>query len=98
MADDGLLGQRLRLRPVLVSGRLICERLNELISEYFNVGPLVVVEGVGGLLCLFAGDHGHAGGRVKGLVVFLGDDDGGVGVAPEDPLVPHEVVVDEFAD
>lgn len=47
---------------------------------------------------LLAGDHGHAGGGVKGLVVFLGDDDGGVGVAPEDPLVPHEIVVDEFAD
>ena len=31
------------------------------------------------------------------VIVFLGDDYGGIGVSPEDTFVPHEVVVDEFA-
>lgn len=44
------------------------------------------------------GPHGDLGLLVVVVVVFLGDDDGGVGVSSEDALVPHEVVVDELAE
>jgi hypothetical protein len=84
------------LGGVLVAGRFVGEGLDELVGEDLNVGSAVAFEVAGGLLGLvFGGDGG--GGVVVGVVVFLGYDDGGVGVAPEDTFVPHEVVIDEFA-
>jgi hypothetical protein len=84
------------LRRIFVARRFVGEGLNELICEYFNVGSSIRVESVGGFLRLFASVHGHPGVSLIGCVVLLGDDNGRVGISPEDSFVPHEVIVDEF--
>ena len=97
MSNYRFLRQGFSLRGVFVTRRFVSEGLDELISEYFDVGPSIGLEGVGGFLGLFPGAHRHPGVGVIGCIVFLGDDDGRVGISPEDSFVPHEVIVDEFA-
>lgn len=96
MTDDLVFGKREGLRAVLVAGGFVGEGLHEFVREYFDVCAFVVVEGVGGFLGGFLGAVGVGLGVEVG-VVLLGNDDGGVGVAAEDALVPHEVVVDQLA-
>lgn len=98
MADDGPIGQRIGLRGILVARRLVSERLHELIGEDLDIGAFAALEGRCSLLRLADGPHGDLGLLVVAVVVLFGDDDGGVGVAAEDALVPHEVVVDELAE
>lgn len=97
VADHALLGQRLSLRGVLIPGRFVSQRLHELISEYFDVGPFVALKVAAGLLRLPDGLDGYLGPILIAILILLGDDDGGVGIAPEDPLIPHEIVVDQLS-
>ncbi len=97
MADDWPIGQGVSLGGVLISGRLVSQRLHELVSEDLDIGAFATFKGRGSLLGLADSPHGDFGLLVVGVVVFLGDDDGGVGVAAEDTLIPHEIVVDQLA-
>lgn len=97
MSDHALLWQWLGLRGVLIPGRFVSQRINELISEDLNVSPFVAFKVACGLLWLFDSLNGYFGSILISILILLGDDDGRVGIASEDPLVPHEIVVDQFS-
>lgn len=76
VSDHALLRQWLGLRGVLVLGRLVGQRLHELIGEDLNVRPLVALKVAAGLLRLFDGLDGYLGSILISVLILLGDDDG----------------------
>ena len=76
MSNYWFLRERLCLRSVFVSRRFVCEGLDELVCEDFDVGSSVVFEGISGLLYFSSGAHGDFVGGVVGSIIFFGDDDG----------------------
>jgi hypothetical protein len=96
--DDGLFGEGIRLGCILVPGGFVCERLDELVGENLNVCALVrgllklngLLPDLEVLLSVF---------RLLLLSVFhvFQSDQRGMGVPTEDTLIPHEIVVNEFA-
>ena len=98
MTDYQLFHDEVSLGGVLISRGFIGEGLHVLVSEDLDVGaPVSHVLVVFGLVA----GHGFAplgSGVGVGHVDVLGSgDEGGVSVAPDDSLVPHEVVVNELA-
>lgn len=91
------LGQGIGLRGKLIARRLVRQGLHELVGKDLDVRPLIAVERTRRFLLRFDGLDGDVGPALVGVVVLLGDDDGGVGVSSEDALIPHEVIVDELA-
>lgn len=97
MPDDRLFGQGVRLGRILVPGGFVGQGLDELVGENLNV-------------CAFVWGLLKLNRLLPDLEIFLGvfelllsilhvfqSDEGGVGVATKDTLIPHEIVVDEFA-
>lgn len=93
---DCLLREGISLWGIFVFGRLVSEWLYEFICKYLNVGSFVGLETIGGVLLLDSFDW-NSRPVVEGVIVLFGDDNGWVSVSPEDPLVPHEVVIDQFS-
>jgi hypothetical protein len=96
MPDHTLFRKRLSLRGILILGRFISERLYKLIGENLNVSSLIAFEGIGGFL-LFDGLDWYLGPIFIAIIILFGDDNGGVCISPEDSLIPHEIVIDEFS-
>jgi hypothetical protein len=96
MPGDWFLREGISLRGIFVFGRFVSEWLYELICKYLNIGSFVGLEAVGGVL-LFDSFDWDSGSVLVGIVVLFGDDDGWVSISPEDPFVPHEIVIDEFS-
>lgn len=92
VSDNRFIGQRVGLGCVLIPGRLVSEGLNKLISENFDIGPFV-----GGffdldrLLLQFKVPSGVF--DLLGVFNVFEGDQSCVSVAPEDSLVPHQVVI-----
>ena len=98
MTNDWFLRKRLCLGSILVSGRFVSKRFNKFISEDLDVCSFVALEGICSLLNIFPGAHRYIHSGIEGLIVFFRDDDGRVGISSEDSFVPHEVIVDKFAE
>lgn len=98
MPDDRLINHKVRLGPILVARGLISEGFHVLVGEDLDVGPpvphlLIVVVFLPGHRLGFLG----GGVGIRDFGIFGGGDEGRIGVASDNALVPHEIVVDEFA-
>lgn len=94
MTRDLCFRQTICLLSIFVFGWLVSQCLNEFISEYLNVSPLVAqFKG----FCCFRLYTWLRWRFLNRLVVGLDADNRCDCVTSEDAFIPHEVVVDEFA-
>ena len=97
VSDDRLLGQSISLGCVLIPGRLVSQGLDKLVGEDFDIGPFVA--GFFDLHRFLL--HFKVSSRVfdlLGVLHVFERDQSSVGVAPENSLVPHKVVINEFTE
>ena len=96
MPDNRLFGQGIGLRGVLIPRWLVSQCLNKLVSKDLYIGPLIgVIFNLHRLLLWLEVPPSIF--LLLGILNIFQCHKCGMGVAPKDALVPHKVVIDEFA-
>ncbi len=97
MPNDFFLDFPLGLSPVLILWRLIGQSFYILISENFYICSSVWH--IGSLIRVLSGVHSNLFEASIGMRHFdiLGSYDRRIGISSDNPLVPHQIVIDELS-